>query len=482
MLLRVILAVADDKPRKRLREALRRPGLDVETHKPAADLWAQAQSRSADLILVDAAAVPPAPPAGPCPAAWMLVAVSPSDSAADHAALLAAGCDAVLHAALERAQLTSALDALIARRRSAMIASLSVRRLARPSLDDFISQSACMQEFMDVVRRVVPVDTTLLILGETGVGKERLARAIHAEGPRAEGPFVAVNCAALPDALLESELFGHEEGSFTGATRSRRGAFELAHQGTIFLDEIGEMPLHLQVKLLRVLQDRTVRPVGAEQDLQVDVRIMAASNRDLEAEVAAGRFRQDLYYRLSVLALQVPPLRSRVDDIPLLAASYVEFHRPRVGRHVRTLSPDVVEALRRYPWPGNVRELINVIERAMLLAHGPQIELADLPAVIRHGVAPVTAISPPAELIPLPPHWLQTPLPQLRQSMVDQLERRYLQALLQETKGRIGETARRAGIEPRSLYEKMKRYGMDKSAYRPPRRRGRPEASPPDQA
>jgi transcriptional regulator with PAS, ATPase and Fis domain len=215
------------------------------------------------------------------------------------------------------------------------------------------------------------------------VGKERLARAIHAESRRSKGPFVAVNCAALSESLLESEPFGHEEGAFTGATRSHRGCFEIAHKGVIFLDEIGELPNHLQVKLLRALQDREITRVGSEQSFQVDVRMMAATNRDPREEVKTKRLREDLYYRLNVVTLTIPPLRQRSEDIPDIVASYLPWLRPRVGRDVTSIAPEALEALAHYSWPGNVRELINVIERAMLLCEGEQIRLADLPDTIR---------------------------------------------------------------------------------------------------
>ena len=236
-----------------------------------------------------------------------------------------------------------------------------------------------MQRFLALARRVVASDSALLILGETGVGKERVARAIHAESPRAAGPFLAVNCGALAESLLESELFGHEEGAFTGATRAHRGYFEIAHRGTIFLDEIGEMPRHVQVKLLRVLEDRHVLRVGGERPVKVDVRVMAATNRDLEADLASKRFRSDLYYRLAVVTLTLPSLRERREDIRPLVRHYVEYFRALLGRPVTGVSDQAMAALSAYDWPGNVRELINVMERAVLLAHGATLSEADLP-------------------------------------------------------------------------------------------------------
>jgi DNA-binding NtrC family response regulator len=339
--------------------------------------------------------------------------------------------------------------------------------MAEPRLGDFVSESPTMQAFMRTVRRVVPSSSSLLILGETGAGKERLAMAIHGEGPRSDGPFIAVNCGALPDTLLESELFGHEEGAFTGATRDRRGMFELAHRGTIFLDEIGEMPLHLQVKLLRVLQDRRIQRLGSERAVDVDVRVIAASNRDIEADVDAKQFRRDLYYRLSVVTLTIPALRERREDIPALVQNYVEYLRPQVGRDVNAIDDDVLEALTRYAWPGNVRELINVLERAMLLCDDDTIALHDLPQTIAElaagGAAAGDATSPGG----FPASWLRGPIREGREQAVAAFEKTYLTGLLRDTGGRVGETAARAGIEPRSLYDKMRKYNLRKEDFWP---------------
>jgi transcriptional regulator with GAF, ATPase, and Fis domain len=326
-----------------------------------------------------------------------------------------------------------------------------------------------MKAFLDLVERVKDSGSSLLILGETGVGKERLARAIHAESPRGGGAFVPVNCGALPEGLLESELFGHEEGAFTGATRGRRGRFELAHGGTLFLDEIGEMPVHLQVKLLRALQEHEIQPLGGERSIPVDVRLMAASNRDLAVATERGEFRKDLYYRLGVVTLVLPPLRERREDIPELAESYVDHFRAVLGRETETLRPEALEALIAYEWPGNVRELINVIERAVLLCDGPEIGLEHLPEGIARRGAGGTTLPPlllDGEAEELPRTLLARPWREVRRDALARLERAYLGGLLEETKGRIGETARRAGMEPRSLYEKMRRHGLAKEDFR----------------
>ncbi len=326
-----------------------------------------------------------------------------------------------------------------------------------------------MQAFLHVARRMTTSNTSLLITGETGVGKEWLARAIHGESPRNTGPFVAINCGALPEGLLESELFGHEKGAFTGATRSKRGHFEAAEGGSLFLDEIGEIPLHLQVRLLRVIQAREVQRLGAEQPLRVDVRILAATNRNLLQEVACGNFRRDLYYRLSVVSLAVPPLRERREDIPDLIERYLTHFQSQLPNSIQGVDPHALQALIEYNWPGNVRELINVIERAVLLCEGERISRQDLPDVIaRNDTLPAPILVTPDADQGLPASWLQLPLKEAQQKLRDRFEQAYLVGLLQQTRGRVGETARRAGISSRSLYTRMLRLGLRKEDFRSP--------------
>jgi two-component system response regulator HydG len=243
--------------------------------------------------------------------------------------------------------------------------------------------SNATKEIVDRVRDVAPYDSTVLILGESGTGKELVARAIHAESPRSDRPFVAVNCSAYSENLLESELFGHTRGSFTGADRDRQGRFELANGGTVFLDEIGEISPKIQVKLLRVLQEREIERVGESRSRQVDLRIVAATNRDLQREVREGRFREDLFYRLNVFTLRLPPLRERSEDIPALADHFLSRLRDHTGKDVRGLQGDVLDAFLRHTWPGNVRELENVVESALVRARGPMIGLTDLPESFR---------------------------------------------------------------------------------------------------
>ena len=471
MLTRILLALSPPRLLERVREQLREPGLVTSALVRGESLTDRLTRRSCDLVVLRRADLGREPAMRvqrirTLPEPPDVIVVATEENPSERAALLAAGCLAVVYEGLDDAALGEMLRTLVRRRRDEDVRRLRAQRPGdASSLEDFVSASPAMVAFLDVVRRVVESDSSLLLLGETGVGKERLAQAIHNEGPRAAGPFLALNCAALPETLLESELFGHEEGAFTGATRPRRGHFELAHGGTIFLDEVGEMPLHLQVKLLRVLQDRRIHPVGAEEPVAVDVRVMAATNRDLAAEMAAGRFRPDLYYRLGVVTLTLPPLRERREDVPQLAESYIAHFRGRLKRPVEGIAPRALEALCAHSWPGNVRELINVLERAVLLASGPRIDLRDLPPAISGELAPLARAR--AGGVELPPVRTDRSWHRARAEVLEAFERRYLSALLEECNGRVGEAARRARIDPRSLYDKMKRLGLRKEAFRP---------------
>jgi DNA-binding NtrC family response regulator len=386
-----------------------------------------------------------------------LILVTGREDPRRRAALLAAGCLAVLNVQVSDRELRQTLRTLVNRLAQDVVTRLTARRLERKEagFNAIVSESGSMSAVLSVARQVAAADSSVLILGETGVGKELLARSIHLQSARSGGPFVPVNCGAIPEGLLESELFGHEQGAFTGATRARRGHFEMAHRGTLFLDEVGELPLHLQVKLLRVLEDHRIQRLGSEKSERVDVRIVASTNRDLEGDVGEHRFRADLYYRLAVVTLLIPPLRERKEDVTKLAAHYLDHFGKVLGRSGVRISDEAMEALVRHEWPGNVRELINVIERAVLLCRSPEIQLADLPPAVQRRTGP--------RLVgPTDPR----PIREARRRAVAAFELEYLSDLLRRTGGRVGETARLAGIRERSLYDLMRARGLRKEDFR----------------
>ena len=311
----------------------------------------------------------------------------------------------------------------------------------RHRVEGIIGESGRMQEVLSLVRRVAGSDATILIQGESGTGKELIARAIHYASPRAGAPLVSVNCAALPETLLESELFGHEKGAFTGAVAARKGRFELADGGSLFLDEIGDLPLHLQVKLLRVLQEREFERVGSSRPVAVNVRLLAATHRDLEALVRAGRFRDDLYYRINVVSISLPPLRERREDIPLLLDHFVEKFSRRNGKRIGGLTREAREALLRYDYPGNVRELENLVERAVILTRDEVIGLEDLPLGVKEREGETSG---------------ETSLTVL----VEGLERRMIREALARADGVQTQAAEILGISERVLRYKLKKYGL----------------------
>ena len=313
----------------------------------------------------------------------------------------------------------------------------------RYGLPGLIAHSPAMQGVLDLVERVAPTDATLLILGESGTGKEVIAKAVHHASPRAARPFVAVNCGAVPETLLESELFGFTRGAFTGAVASKLGLFEEAHGGTLLLDEIAEMPAALQVKLLRALQSGEIRRLGATQATTIDVRVIAATNRDLAAMIADGSFREDLFYRLNVIEVRLPPLRERREDIPALAEHFMARAAGKLGREVR-LSAEAVERLLRYPWPGNVRELENAVERAAILTRGETVTPDDLPP---HVAAALTLGPSPA-------------LP--RQTSLADAERSHILTTLERVGRNQSAAAEALGIGRTTLWRKLKEYGLDR--------------------
>ncbi len=325
--------------------------------------------------------------------------------------------------------------------------NLQLRRRTRPP-EEIIGLSPVMQELREQVRIVAPTNAWVLITGENGTGKELVARAIHRFSKRAQKPFVEVNCAAIPEELIESELFGHEKGAFTGATSKRRGKFDLAHEGTLFLDEIADMSLKTQAKVLRILQEQRFERVGGSRPIQVDVRVVAATNRNLEELIARGQFREDLYYRINVIPIRVPPLRDRAEDIPLLIEFFLEEFARENNCPSKIMTPEAVAVLRRQPWPGNVRELKNVVQRLAILTPGRVIDLTHLPD----------------SMVP------ERPAADLERSLfrINSLkearslfEKEYLRRKLAEHQGNVSLTAEAIGLERSHLYKKMRTYGLE---------------------
>jgi DNA-binding NtrC family response regulator len=326
-----------------------------------------------------------------------------------------------------------------------------VRRLrkalaATRPIKEIIGDSASVRGVTELVGRIADGDATVLITGESGTGKELVAQAVHSLGPRKDEPFVAVNCGAVPANLLESELFGHVKGAFTDARRDRPGLFIQAGAGTVFLDEIGEMPLDMQVKLLRVLQQRSLRPVGGDEEMPFSARVVCATNRDLETEVEEGRFRQDLFYRVNVVTIEVPPLRSRGSDVLMLAHHFLKRIADRTGKDVSSISPDASRKLLDYDWPGNVRELENGMERAVAMARMSEIQVDDLPAKIRdhHSTRLVIEGDDPSELVTM-----------------SEMERRYVRRVLDACGGNKTQAAKVLGIDRRSLYRRLEERSRD---------------------
>jgi two-component system response regulator HydG len=455
---RILVADDHDALRDGMVLALTRLGHEVRGVKGGAEAIAAYQKRASDVVVTDLRMVPvdgievvkrireEDPDA-------TVVVVSAHGTIATAVEAMRAGAIDFLEKPFSpevlRARVEKAIE--IARERSGA-------RTARARADAFaedraremdptglVGRSEAMRRVLDQVRKVAATDATVLVLGESGTGKELVARALHAQGPRRDGPFVSVSCAALPEALLESELFGHERGAFTGAIRRKLGRFELAHQGTLFLDEVGEIPAAVQVKLLRVLAERRFERVGGEEPVEVDVRVVSATHRDLAALVAAGRFREDLYYRLAVVPVSLPPLRERPGDVEELAGWFVEKLAPRLGRRVKGFTPEALALLRGHAWPGNVRELENVVEQAIVFAEGEVVRPEDLPEGIRR--------SPP------PPPPVEVDGRGLTATLED-LERQLVQAAYGKAKGVKAEAARLLGIKPSALAYKLEKYGL----------------------
>jgi len=344
-------------------------------------------------------------------------------------------------------------------------------RLSRPKLvldgpdgkAEFVSSSRQMRPIFEVIQRLGQVNTSVLIRGENGTGKELVARAVHFNSPRKDKPFVAVNCGAIPEALVESEFFGHEKGAFTGAEQRHIGKFQYAEGGTLFLDEIGEVSPSMQVKLLRVLQERKFTPIGSNREIRCDVRIIAATNRDLEQMISSGDFRQDLFYRLNVMPIELPPLRDRVEDIPLLVDHFIHKFNGLHGRvpgaqgaqiEIRGITDDALECLRAHSWPGNIRELENVIERAFVLEQSHQITLASLPDLARSRTPRPGAGAEGPAVDGVDFHGEK-----------DQFEREFIVSALRRSGGRINQTVAQSGIPKNTLLRKIRKYGINPADY-----------------
>ncbi len=315
-----------------------------------------------------------------------------------------------------------------------------------------VGQSAAMRAVVDMVRRVAPLDSTVLITGESGTGKELVSDAIHALSKRADEAFVKVNCAAIPESLLESELFGHEKGAFTGAVAQKKGKFELAQRGTIMLDEIGDMPLFLQPKLLRAVEQKQIERVGGTRPIDIDIRIVAATNQDLQTLVSEKKFRADLYYRLSVATIPLPPLRERKEDLPLLVGHFLERINPRVGVNLRGVSREGMQLLYDYDWPGNVRQLANVLERAAIISSGDVLTAADMARALHGGGARAKPEAVPDEA------------GNLRDTLQD-MERNMIVAALRKSGGIQKDAARMLGVSPKNLWNKIQKHRIEPTQY-----------------
>jgi DNA-binding NtrC family response regulator len=315
-----------------------------------------------------------------------------------------------------------------------------------------------MKELADLVRRIADSDVTTLLLGETGTGKERMARAVHDLSPRASKRFIGINCSAIPAELLESELFGHAKGAFTGATSDRRGLFEEADGGSLFLDEIGDMRPSLQAKLTRALEERAIRRVGESKERPIDVRLISATHRDLEAMVSEETFRADLWYRLNVALIRIPPLRERKEDVELLALHFLaqQAERSRT-RGVKTLSEGALAALNGFEWPGNVRQVRSAVERAYVVSRGNTIEVSDLPPELTRGEDTLSAGA----------HWASSTWAEALEIARHESGKRYLEAVMKHHEGRVAEAAHHAGVERESFYRLLKKHGIHASSFRP---------------
>jgi transcriptional regulator with PAS, ATPase and Fis domain len=333
---------------------------------------------------------------------------------------------------------------------------VSTLAISNPIFDDdidseFVGHNQKMKEIFDLIYRLCKVDTTVLVRGENGTGKELVARAIHFNSPRKDGPFVAINCGAIPENLMESELFGHEKGAFTGASERKIGKFQLANQGTIFLDEIGELRPDMQVKLLRVLQERSFVPVGSNREVKTNARIIAATNRNLEKMIEESLFREDLFYRLNVMPIFLPPLRERIDDIPALIENFIKKFDKQHGRQIRGISHQALEVLKNYPWPGNIRELENVIEHAFIIENTDTIQVYSLPQHVRDKSQATVKFDYGKEF--------RAPLD--FEVFKEKMEKEFIENALKANSGKINQTVAHANIPKNTLLRKIKKYNIN---------------------
>jgi two-component system response regulator HydG len=447
-----ILVVDDDQAhRTMLRTLLGGWGFSVEETDDGAGAIERVHEKSYDLVLMDVRmvevsgleALPEIKKFNPAIPIIIMTAYSSVETAVE---ALKKGAYDYLGKPLDFDELKLAIErALDHSRLKAENRVLKERFGASLNTGDIIGRSGLMLELLDTVALVAPTEATVLITGESGTGKELIASAIHANSPRREKPFIQINCAAITETLLESELFGHERGAFTGADRRKEGRFRLAHGGSIFLDEVSEMSVAMQAKLLRVLQEKQIQRVGGEEVLKVDVRVLAATNRDLKKDIEAGGFREDLYYRLNVVTLAVPALRERREDIPLLVQHFLETFAEKNRKQIKGFTPQAMDRLVRYDWPGNVRELMNAVERGVILCRSEYISETDFPFSLRD--TGISEQEPTREEL-------------LADLPLEEVEKLTILNTLESAGGNKSETARRLGITRRTLHKKLKKYGV----------------------
>ncbi|GEL68716.1 MULTISPECIES: sigma-54-dependent transcriptional regulator [Myxococcus] len=455
--------VIDDEAnlRKVLAAMLRRDGFDVTVAENGEQGLAEFHKNGADIVVTDLVmpkvggmeVLGTIRTANPDVPVIIITAHGTVDSAVD---AIKAGAFDYITKPFDQAELSSVVA-------KAAKTNESARRSVRPDVKAraaIIGDSSTIQEVYKIIDKVADTPSTVLITGESGTGKELIATALHGASSRRDKPFIKINCAAIPHTLLESELFGYERGAFTGAVTSKPGRFELADEGTLFLDEIGEIPVEMQVKLLRAIQEGEFERVGGIKTTRVDVRLVAATNRDLQAEIEAGRFRKDLYYRLAVVPISLPALRERRSDIPMLARHFVEKYNRRLNKKIEGIADDAMALLQGYAWPGNIRELENLIERVLLFADGPLITARDLPEPVRQGTSVQASTNLASAVASIDVPTGEVGLKDIVRMKAAELERDLIVKKLEETGGNVTRAARLLQISRKSLQTKMKEFGL----------------------